>query len=382
MKPRRVTIGAVLMGCALLAAPAADAARPFRIATETGAHTPDVAVDGNGTAHVAWRQGTRALRYCAVPRPLTRCQPGTLRTLFTGSLTESVDPPRVMVTSDGIVVVYALTDRAGGLMWTSLDGFASATRLLKQHPSPGQPPQDVEGNDAALGPGAVLSLSTDGSTYESIPLGGMGPSRLAAPETALLTSFQKVGNQIATTGPIVLIVRYGPPRAGNAAILRTEYNTYAGGGSPHDEANWSAPLSFPGIAPVAAGGPQGLVVVYIGNGRGNPVFARKLDPATRVLGVARKLGSGGVRSFRSVMGDVSANPITGAFRAVYRDRRGLRIAASADGSRWRPSSLLVGRTAFAATRPRSTPVDVAAGPDGRGLAVWAGRSGVWGARSR
>lgn len=368
---------ALVLAATLAATPVAHAGRPFKLASGTGVVDPDVAVDGGGTAHVVW-QPRAGVRYCAVPPAATRCDPASVRTL---TQLELDDDPRVLVTAGGIVLVYAKTDAApqfddGGFIWTSNDGFASMNRLRKASSS-GEPPADVDGTDVSLGPGQGLSLSEDGGDYERIPFGGLGTPNSASfgdePQNTLAADFSRGGDQVAATEAVASVVRWGPPRRGTSFETFVEYNTYSGSGDPHSNASWSRPTRFPGNGAVVAGGPKGIVIAYRGN-RGFPLLARKLDPSTLAPGGARTLGR------RTDLGnDLWANPATGAFRALFESSGALRLARSADGNRWTRSILIVSDRALRATRA-SSGRSVAAGPNGRGLAVWSGRRGVFGAR--
>src|SRR5947209_18109014 len=63
---------------ATLPPPASGEPAPFAITSSANVHHPSIAVEGNGTAHIAWTAyhaagGADQLMYCRLPRGATAC---------------------------------------------------------------------------------------------------------------------------------------------------------------------------------------------------------------------------------------------------------------------------------------------------------------------
>ena len=373
---------------AFLAATSSAAAKPFALAPEKGVLAAEVAIDANGGGHVVWSRtvssSANELRYCAVGLGATGCVPGTTKTLLTSAGPANPDePPHIFATPSGVILIHASSDPVGAqkgshFLWTSADGFSNPARLTKG----GDTKPSVE--DVAVGPGEALSMSSDGRNYTLMPFSGAGSALYATPPNNLLTSFEHPGDQVAVSGSTVILTPWGPASEGSGGEVYVEYSTYRGEGDPEANSSWSPPSRFSGNSAVAAGGPAGIAVLYR-NEKSSSAEVRKLDAATYALGKPTVFGL----RMEYGSGDLFAQPVTGAFHAVWVAGEGgkdgdetLHWAASPDGVSWTKPVLLATTPQLAATagKGNAPSAEVAAGPDGKGLAVWPGSTALWATR--
>jgi hypothetical protein len=323
---------------------------------------PQVAVDASGTAHVVWNVTVSALNapdelhYCQVPAGATAC---TGEKVLVAPLDAIGRASYVFTTADGRVIAETYRccnnastgPRPGNYVFESSDGgqtFTAARQIGNlDHQS-----------DAAFGPGNAIS-GANVAQHQQMPLTGAPASTFAE----LNTGFPGIPTQAGIgifngTAPVQVITD------GNG---HAEFNTLTGANA-NSSGNWSGPktLTPVGDEPVVAGGPAGLVLLYrIGDAStGFTYAARKYDGTT--FGPPVNVTEKG----DPIFADLYADPVSGAFHAFWTANgispNEFRWSHSADGVTWStPQTVLSGAEPDNAYNLR-----VAAGPDGKGLAVY------------
>ena len=166
---RAIAGGVACLAVALLAPAGALAATPLTIGS---GHKPGVAVDGAGTAYIAWygpESNVTSLHFCRLPRGAGACDVAT--TIAAPGTTLS----RPFVTVDGATVRvvsyrYGLTGARFDEIWefTSADGGATFDA--------GHPVGIAPFDEAVRGPGNTLTVTTNaestGLAVQNIPLDG------------------------------------------------------------------------------------------------------------------------------------------------------------------------------------------------------------------
>jgi hypothetical protein len=335
------------------------AAKSFQVGT---GGKPEVAVDANGTAHVIWQVTVSGadkadeLHYCQVPAGATACSG---EKILVAPLDAIGRASYVFTTSDGRVIVETYRccnnastgPRPGNYEFESSDGGQtfSQARLIGNldHQS-----------DAVVGPGNAIS-GANVALHQQMPLTGAPASTFAE----LNTGFPGIPTMAAVgifngTSPVQVITD------GNG---HTEFNTLTGSDA-NSSSTWSGPhpLTPTGDDPVLAGGPAGLVLLYkVGDpAEGRTYVARKFDGTT--FGAPVNVSEKG----DPIFADLYADPVSGTFHAFWTANGAspneFRWAYSADGLTWSaPQTVLSDAEPDNAFNLR-----VAAGPDGKGLAVY------------
>lgn len=323
----------MLVASGLLAATAqAKAATPITLGEGSLA---GVALDGSGTAHVAWQgAGAHPLQYCRVPTGASACDGGVKTLVASGSDYQ----PSVLVVGGRIVVLHnrrdveMLTSSDGGTTFGPVRTLGDQELLL----------------DAVAGPGDTISYVGEFSNnlrFHNVGLDATGPTAFATlspPNSAL--DFGAVDLDGAT--PFVLL----HDSSGNAAWRR-----YKGSGDLNSEANWTT-TSTPGYLgeePGLSGGPLGL-------------FATGRLSASSTRPVVRRFEGSGFGDPVVIDAQASANPTVAQdpgrrLHAVY-GSSDLRHAYSDDGRAWTVERLV---PSAGALRPR-----LAVGPDHHGVVVY------------
>ena len=227
-------------------------------------HDPGVAVDGAGTAHVAWlaeaADGTGSLEYCQVPRGKRACALRRSVALSEGGFGKV----QVLLPRPGTVQIIAPLLMPAALV-SSFDGgnsFAVA--------SLGQDTPAIE--KAIYGPGETISI-----------MSGSGPASFGR--------FNPDG-----TGPADLPVEFGaaaesletslaPWRGGFVAFfsgLRARSVLWNGAGDPNLPESWvDGPRLGRADVPTAVGGRSGTWVAYVRRGR-DSTYVRRLRSSGRL----------------------------------------------------------------------------------------------------
>lgn len=191
MSPRPL---AALVVLASLAATGSAGAKPFVVSTS--GNKPSVAVDLQGTTHIAWdsvsSDNTSTTHYCRVPRGAIRCAAGSERMFTPVTGDQDFGGPRLFLIGPKNVLVVTARCCTGDVgadqefhesrtfAYSSADGgrtFGDPTWIGTQVPDVG----------AAFAKGAFLSLgiADDGTAIQSASLGGFaGAPRTITPKLA------------------------------------------------------------------------------------------------------------------------------------------------------------------------------------------------------
>jgi hypothetical protein len=345
---RSAVLAVTCLAMVLLAPGAAGAATPLTIGT---GHKPGVAVDGAGTAYIAWygdESTVSSLRFCRLPRGAGACDvAGTIAAPGT-----SLSRPFVTVVGSTVRVIsyrYGLTAPRFDEVWqfTSADGGASFDA--------GHAIGITAFDEAVSGPGDTLSVATnavtEGELFQNMPLGG----GTAAESRALLSTDHPYNGTVglADAGTPVVVSATGASLA--------QFRRYAGAGSLNDPASWTAPVDI-GYAdyPRLAGGPAGLFL--LAGTETNALMVRKWNGTTFNAGVT--IADAGDDAQAHLAQDPG-----GRLHAVFGHgtAEGLQLesATSDDGVTWQSGVLLTQPGAQSIAQLRA-----AAAADHIGVAAW------------
>jgi hypothetical protein len=320
-----VRIALCLLAFALLAAPA-DAATPRFLGS--GAD-PGVAVDGRGTAHVAWFEesgDTEVVHYCQVPRGRKRCSVSRILPVppssgFAGWQVHVLLPAR------GAVQIVAPRVNAPAVLFGSADGGGTfASVLLGELQNIGT---------ARIGPGASLSLSNDGPAgYARYGLDGSGPAGWTI-DLSSATEALETDMGFHRGRPIVFM--------SGAAGLKSY--RWIGAGDPNDQSTWA-----PG--PAMAYGRSGTFLAYTDRARERwGLFVRRVRANS--FGKPRRISRSDPLAPQLVQWP------DGAMTVIWTDGARTLARSSRNGRRWSRT-----RRLFTGNEPS-------------GLRVAAGRRGGW-----
>jgi hypothetical protein len=302
---------------ALLAAAPAGAATPRFLGT---GHDPSVAVDQNGTAHVAWpsEQHGNTLEYCQVPRRGKTC---TARHTF--QLSESGSGhPQVLVRGPGLISIVQPDTPDQAVVFTSADNGATwAGALLGTV-------QTLE--EAVAGPGTGFSLITGTGPAEVATYGfdGIGP---AEPNVHLAEATEALDTTLtAHEGRLAAFF------AGSGRLRMFQWN---GLGDPNLQENWveGRALGEDTSSPSAVSGPSGTFMAYV------------VRDGARTNTYVRKVTRMRYRKLKRVSHDdpvelAFAQGPKGDMALVWRGGDAARITRSRNGRRWtKPRKLFRGR---------------------------------------
>jgi hypothetical protein len=344
----------VVLAALLVAAIAPSSAQAARSITIGNGSKPGVAVDGAGTAYIAWygpESNISTLRFCRLPRGAGACDiahnittPGT-----------SLSRPFVTVSGSTVRVAsyrygFPGTPFAQVYEFTSTDGGANFDS--------GHPIGSEAFDEGVQGPGDTLSVATNASSeglvFQNMPLGGgsTGEAR------AVLSSDHPYNGSVGLVDAGTPLVVFA-----NGASF-AQFRRYDRSGSINDAANWT-PAADIGYADYArlAGGPSGLFM--IAGTETNAIVARKYDGNTFTPGVTIA-PSGGDDAQQHLTQDAA-----GRLHAVFPrgDADGLHVAyaTSDNGTDWDSADLLTVRDGGIAE------LRVAVAPDHLGVAAWSTR---------
>lgn len=359
----------VLTGFALLTATAlavlalgastARAAQPFALGPGI---FPHAAVDGAGTAHVAWRDLTNVF-YCRVPRGATACA-AKLKLTPSDSPSE-VDEPYVLLGNGKVYVVMPrFVDDVQ--LWTSSNGGVSF-------------PTGVQ-----VGSGEATGATTGVPILDASGSGIYVPSASGIDGLAILQRVD-VSGSTDTEGyaglPLENVNTVAVGRDGSKPVLIADDGQtvstfrYDGTGPLDVEANWIGPNPVgPGRVVTAANGPAGLFVQhYAPEGR---YVVRRF--AGTVFGAPMAVSGLGTLdpappTVDPFLSNLSQNS-SGRLDAVWLDHgEALRHGVSTNGgASFATSTLLLGIP--------GARYSVSTAPDGYGLVTWYDGDTVFGSR--
>jgi hypothetical protein len=312
--------------------------------------SPDVYVDGEGTAFVAFNGNETGdpVRFCRLPRGASACDVSLTLPLPSAS-GGSTNRPVVHVAGTRVTVLQFFAGEAPGIWrYQSTDRGASfaAPQLAGT----------LSYSDSALGPGDTVSVVThangQGTLFQNVPLTGTGTTTFANLDTTR-PAYGAVG--LDGANPVVI----AEDLSSNAIFRR--YTS----GPINDAPSWSAPVAIGQLSyPRLAGGPLGLWMMAGDGSRG--LLVRRFDGST--FGAATAVGPGNSAQM-SLFQDAG-----GRMHAVYPmlDAAGYHAihAVSDDGVNWRTAEL------DAQAVEEAAGMRVSAAADHVGVAVWQGNNRV------
>jgi hypothetical protein len=252
----------VLALFALLAAavPASAAVTPRFLGT---GHDPGVAVDGAGTAHVAWLAedgGQEFAEYCQVPRGARVC---TVRQRLPHSSFSAGKARVVLGPQPGSVYVLAPVVNDPSVLFSSADNGATFTA----HPIG----EFIGAEEALYGPGDSISVMNGGSVgaaFARYGLDGSGPAEMPVSFGSATESLDR--DLVLHEGRLAAFL-------GSGDAMRSIF--WTGVGDPNAQQNWVEGPRLNGnrTSPSAASGPSGTFVAYVDRkGRRSDTFVRRL----------------------------------------------------------------------------------------------------------
>lgn len=319
---------------------------------------PNVAVDENGDAHVAWNEpkdGTDVLHYCRIPHGTTAC---ASELQFSPSPDDEHGGPRVFTREPG--EVFLLTHRCCtsdakevSIVFHSSDGGVTFDA--------GHPVGDNEpSGDAILGPGqfTISTVSNDvtaGLFYQSEPTdSGFATNKARLNEGG--PQFAVYDGGIGLVDAETPIVAYDD----HESVFYRIWNS----GDLNDQASWKPAVQLDsGDAVRMATGPRGTYLMYENGGGGTAkLVLRKLDRTSQTFD-----GTRDVSPATSPISPELSEDLAGNVNAVWRDSGHIMYRSSTDG-----------QTLNAARQIGDTDTDggfiypqSAGGPDGKGFVVYA-----------
>jgi hypothetical protein len=230
----------------LIAAPA-RASTPRFLGT---GHDPSVAVDGNGTAHVAWpsEQNGATLEYCQVPRRKRTC---AVRQSI--PLTHAgAGHPQVLLPGPGRVSIVMPETPENGVVLNSFDGGASFAAVPIGYMN------TLE--EAVVGPGDGFSMIS-GTGPVSVSFYGFNGAGPAEPTVQL----GEATEGLDTT----LTMHEGRLAAFFSGAGRLRMVQWTGIGDPNVQANWveGRSLGLDRSSPSAVTGPSGTFLAFVDRSR-------------------------------------------------------------------------------------------------------------------
>jgi hypothetical protein len=330
----------VLLALALLAVAPATASARFAKLPGTG-QTPTVAIDGTGTAVVAWYQYDasrgEAVALCRIPKGTKKC-PAVQILDATAGATSGVQPPLLRISGPSVDLVAA---RQFMVAFHSADGGATFG------------PQVPIGDNIIYFAGAIGADGTvavgDGATFQATHLAGPLEQRTLNlnPGTS---SFQAVGFSGGR-----------PVYVSGGAAPRTSVRQWSGTGDIMDASTWSRRRVGPVMVYYALdNGPRGLWLVHEHRVTGGDVVVVRRFRKGR-FGPARTIPG----SLGNVLDTAIAQDSKGRFAVAWYDSRrdAVRISASRKGRRWSRAKTVAQFPNFPSR------MSIGLGSDGRGLLV-------------
>ena len=304
-----------------LAAPAgADAATAVPIGTGV---SPNVVLDGAGTAYIAWNGDevqNSTIRFCRLPRGAAAC---SVATTISDTAHNSLSRPFLYVSGTTVrIVQYRYGADPGLFEFSSLNGggmFGPARKV-----------GTAVFDDAVVGPGVTLSGVTNaqpgGTFFQNVKVDGAGA---AVTTEANLSADHPHAGAIALLGGLPFVVYDN----GSALAQFRRYDA----GDPNVAANWTSAVDI-GYAdsPSLASGPLGLFM--LSGTQTNAMTVRRFDGTTFAAPV-QVLPSG--EDIHSWLAQDPAARLHAVIPQGAADGIHLVHATSDDGAAWHSGTMLV-----------------------------------------
>lgn len=368
----------IVLLLALLPAAAAEA-KPLTLGA--AGSDPHIAVDQNGTAHIAWNErvaGDDLLRYCRLPRGAGACAPGTPALQIPG---EDFEGPRVLYANGLLTLITERCCTSGDdlLILQSSDGGQSfsAPRSIATTPSFSNFSPLRGDGQAIYGPGlnqiSVVSSGTGGTYYQAAPTdtGTETSSSARVDDDVAGSTADSARPAVGLFDPLTPLVAYE-----HLDSDRIFVRTWKGAGAYNDSGNWTPSQPLPGTAsePRLATGLGGAYLIYrAGQPNRQSYRVRRVSRAAAGVSFGGELAVSdkGSPIFRDFTQDLD-----GHLHAAWVDNGSggdpdrLRYGRSLDGKRFSdPTQLAKGNDNIFQTA-------LGAAPDGGGWVLWSTDSGT------
>lgn len=287
---------------------------------------PNVTLDADGTAYIAWRGSgneSRRLFFCRLPRGATACAPQTELAPQGDSLTV---PIAIRGAGSEVLLVsyrYGLT----GANFAEVHLFRSADNGASF--DGGTPIGTIAPWDLIAGPGggisAITGASSCGTCYQRYPLDG-----------GAVTTHAVLSGTHPYQGTVGLVDANTPLAVYTDGSANAQVRRWSGAGDLNDAGSWNPPVDI-GTAdyPHLAYGPSGVFLIARRQLSGGELQARKYDGTT--FGAATNIG------FNGSANDAVQDP-SGRLHVVaqtYDNDGSIFYATSDDGVSW--ASTRIGR---------------------------------------
>jgi hypothetical protein len=347
---RRVLLAAAL----LLGAVAAPAQARPPVLLSTDGEAVNVAVDAQGTAHVAFNEFNEGgvgqpLMYCAWPLATARtCTP---RPILVDDQAPEAQPPLIQTgPAPGQVTIVSSRDSVdvvrsgdGGASWTGPASVGTGRWF-----------------GGAIGPHGQLALSFRNLGYIEFYYRSLSGSP-ADTATADLNHNHAINSVTGFAGDIPVLVS-------GASVPHIAVSSWSGQGDIHDPASWVGPFNVADSNYFdLASGPRGLWLAYqtpthTGYDR---IYARRFNPKTRRFGPRHAIRFGRLGLTDMIGLGLGQGPDGRLLVAWYDDDHDrIDVSASKTGGHWSPARVV----ATGVTLPMD--IRVGLGRKGRGLVVW------------
>ena len=341
--PRRSVVLALVLGLAAPASADASTAVPVGLG-----YAANVAVDGAGTAYIAWNGGESpsTLRFCRLPRGATVCD---VTTTIAGA-GDSDSRPFVSVAGGTVRLLQYRHGAASGVYrYISPNGGA----IFDAGTVVGFPPF----TDAVVGPNdslsGITSAFSEGTVFQNVPLAGANPGPASAPSCRAPTTIRTTARSGCSTPP-----RRSPCSAAAPRSRSSGATTAAARSTTWRTGRRAVDIGY-ADTPSLAGGPAGLFM--LSGLADDSITVRRFSGAT--FGSAATVLARG----EDVNSDLVQDPAGRLHAVVSRgDLDGFHLvhATSDDGAAWRSGTSLV-QADGAIGEPRA-----AVAGDHVGVAVW------------
>ena len=285
---------------------------------------PNVTVEDDGTAHIAWTgvgANSKELDYCRLPRGATACAPKTV----IAAPGDSLSKPLAFSSGGTAPTIHVVSYRYGlagpsfsaVMVFRSTDGGATFDA--------GENVGSIAPNDFEFGPGDTLSAVTAadacGLCYQAWPLTGG-----AASGTAVLSTDHPYVGTVTMVDPQTPLAVFATG-GGDGQVRR-----YGGTGDVNDAANWTPPVDLGTLDyPHLVSGPGGLLMIAQDALSGAEMQTRRFDGTTFGTRVAITTGTRADHAAEDASG--RTHVVAGKFSAGPTGAA-LFYASSDDGTAW------------------------------------------------
>ena len=337
---------------ALVLAPAAAAQARPPVLLSTSGDAVGVAVDAQGTAHIAYNDPSAAvgepLMYCAWPRSARTCTP---RAILSDNASPLAQPPLLQAgPAPGQLTIVSSRDQIDVLR--SADGGATWSAPVSVGTG--------RWFGGSIGPAGQLALSFRNLGYIEFYERSLTGSP-ADTATADLNHGHGVNSVTGFAGSIPVLVSGG-------STIRMAVSSWSGQGDIHDPATWLGPFNVANSSFFdLAGGPRGLWLAYQlpTHTLGDRIYTRRFILKTHRFGPRHAIRFGRLGLSPLIGLGIGQSPDGRLVVAWYDDIDDrIEVSASRTGAHWTRARVVATGVALPGD------IRVGLGPKGRGVVVW------------